>query len=98
MAERQRVCDQHNDQVTEQPRRVAELDLGDLEYVVNQLALAVERASHGERLGTHLIKRLRRSKGILLTAREECLSKPVVALDELRQKRKSLLAQLFCWR
>lgn len=46
------------------------LSAEDAAYIASQLTLSVQRAREGQRLGTHLMKRMRRSKAILLTALE----------------------------
>lgn len=48
-----------------------ELDIEDAAFIVRQLNTAMSRANSGQRMGSHLLKRIRRSKAILLSRIEE---------------------------
>lgn len=76
-----------------------EIDIEDAAFIVRQLNTAMGRANSGQRLGSHLLKRIRKAKAILLTRIEEWEENnmPVVKEDEPVpvEPRKGFLRRLF---
>ena len=89
MAERQSVCNQHSGEVVE----VVNVSKADIEYIVKQLNTASSRANEGMRMGTHLIKRLRHSKKLLLCALES--DEEQVAVVQVETQKKSWWSGFF---
>lgn len=72
-------------------RRV-ELSEEDATYIAVQLQMATQRARNKQHLGTHLGKRLRRSRAVLLKALEQPLNPSPTVPKSLLQRLKDLVS------